>query len=114
VRTRRIAKSRAAVHVPAVDIRCNGEMFVALLREFARRTAQEHRENLQPAHSQLRLINSIARETLVTTREFSRTHTARARRNSPDVKQKGQWRGSWRHFLSRSWPLPFARLGEAG
>jgi hypothetical protein len=54
---------------------------VALVREFARRTAQEHRENLQPAHSQLRLINSIARETLVTTREFSPTHTARARRN---------------------------------
>jgi hypothetical protein len=45
-------------------------MLVALLREFARRTAQEHRENLQPAHSQLRLINSIARETLVATREF--------------------------------------------
>jgi hypothetical protein len=68
--TSRKAKSRVAVHVPAVDIRGNGEMFVALLREFACRTAQEHRENLQPAHSQLRVINSIARETLVATREF--------------------------------------------
>jgi hypothetical protein len=54
---------------------CNGhsmkrrKMFVALLREFARRTAQEHRENLQSAHSQLRLINSIAREILGATRE---------------------------------------------
>ena len=48
-------------------------MLVALLREFARRTTQEHRENLQSAHSQLRLINSIARETLITTREFSLT-----------------------------------------
>jgi hypothetical protein len=44
-------------------------MFVALLREFACRTAQEHRENLQSAHSQLRVINSIAREILGATRK---------------------------------------------
>jgi hypothetical protein len=76
--TRRKPNSRVAVHGRAVGDR---EMLVALLRDFARRTAQEHRENLQSAHSQLRVINSIARKTLVTTREFSRTHTARARRN---------------------------------
>src|ERR1700693_516385 len=54
-------------------------MFVVLVREFARRTAQEHRENLQPAHSQLRVINSIARETLVATSQSTRLTTARAR-----------------------------------
>ena len=76
--TRRKPNSRVAVHGRAVGER---EMLVALLRDFARRTAQEHRENLQPAHSQLRVINSIARETLVTTREFIRTHTVRRRLN---------------------------------
>jgi hypothetical protein len=60
--TRRNAKSSVAVHVHAV------EMLVALLREFARRTAQGHRGNLQSAHSQLRFINSIAREMLVATK----------------------------------------------
>jgi hypothetical protein len=77
--TTRKAKSRVAVHLPAIGIPGKREMLVALLREFARRTAQEHRENLQSAHSQLRLINSIARETLVATRQSTRLTTARAR-----------------------------------
>jgi hypothetical protein len=74
--TRRKPNSRVAVHGRAIGER---EMLVALLRDFARRTAQEHREHLQSAHSQLRLINSIARETLVTTRQSTRLTTARAR-----------------------------------
>jgi hypothetical protein len=40
-------------------------MLVAPLWEFARRTAQEYRGNFQAAHSQLRVINSTAREMLV-------------------------------------------------
>ena len=53
-----------AVHVPAVGIPGEREMLIALLREFGRRTAQEHRENPEVARPQLREINALARELL--------------------------------------------------
>lgn len=37
---------------------------VALLREFARRTAQDHRDNPEVARPQLHVINALAREVL--------------------------------------------------
>jgi hypothetical protein len=83
--TTRKPNSRVAVDGRAIGER---EMLVALLRDFARRTAQEHRERLQSAHSQLRLINSIARETLVATRESAARTTVRTRRGD-DVKPNG-------------------------
>jgi hypothetical protein len=43
------------------------QMLITLLREFARRTAQSHRENLQTVHSQLRVINGVIRNLLVAT-----------------------------------------------
>jgi hypothetical protein len=53
-----------AVHVPAVGIPDKREMLVALLREFARRTAAEHRGNPEVACPQLRVINALARQLL--------------------------------------------------
>jgi len=44
------------------------EMIVSLLREFARRTVQDHRAHLQTAHPQLRTINNLARDILATSR----------------------------------------------
>lgn len=38
------------------------EMLTALLYEFARRTAQAHRGNLQAVHGQLRFINTLAQQ----------------------------------------------------
>jgi hypothetical protein len=39
-----------------------------LLREFARRTVQDHRAHLQAAHPQLRTINDLARDILAASR----------------------------------------------
>jgi hypothetical protein len=44
------------------------EMVVSLLREFARRTVQDHRTHIQTAHPQLRTINSLARDILAASR----------------------------------------------
>jgi hypothetical protein len=44
------------------------EMLVLLLRDFARRTVQDHRANLQAAHPQLRTINTLARDILAASR----------------------------------------------
>jgi hypothetical protein len=44
------------------------ETIILLLREFARRTVQDHRANLQAAHGQLRTINNLARDILATSR----------------------------------------------
>jgi hypothetical protein len=48
------------------------EMVVSLLREFARRTAQDHRANLQTAHTQLRTINTLALDILAASRKNRR------------------------------------------
>lgn len=49
--------------------RQQSEMVVSLLREFARRTVQDHRANLEAAHGQLRTINDLARELLAASRK---------------------------------------------
>jgi hypothetical protein len=87
--TRRKAESRAAVHVHAVGIPCEREMLVGLLREFARRTAAENRNNLHAAYPQLRVINSVVREVLVTARgQIGRTNGARDQSPRPAKWQK--------------------------
>jgi hypothetical protein len=48
------------------------EVIVLLLREFARRTAHEHRANLEEAHGQLRTINDLARDILTASRKQRR------------------------------------------
>jgi hypothetical protein len=66
-----------AIHVPgsddgvtiksaAVGIPGEREMLIALLREFGRRTAQDHRGNPEVARPQLRRINALGRELLAT------------------------------------------------
>lgn len=44
------------------------EMVISLLREFARRTVQDHRADLLAAHPQLRTINDLARDILAASR----------------------------------------------
>jgi hypothetical protein len=50
----------------AVGIPGEREMLIALLREFGRRTAQDHRGNPEVARPQLRRINALGRELLAT------------------------------------------------
>jgi hypothetical protein len=50
-------------------------IIISLLREFARRTVQDHRANLQAAHPQLRTINGLARDILARSRKTQRRKT---------------------------------------
>jgi hypothetical protein len=52
------------------------EMVVLLLRDFARRTAKDHRANLQAAHTQLRAINTFALNILAASRRRQRRKAA--------------------------------------
>ena len=70
-----------AGYVPAVDIRDNGEMFVALLREFARRTAQEHRESLQPVRIGWGAFSGSKRGIMMVLRRTVKQGVAKAERH---------------------------------
>jgi hypothetical protein len=52
------------VQFPVVGIPGQGKMLVALLREFAHRTATDHRGNPEAARPQLHMINALARQLL--------------------------------------------------
>jgi hypothetical protein len=79
-------RSQSRAILPNSQKPAQSQMLVQLLRSFAQRTAVEHRANLQAAHGQLRLLNTLALE-ITSAGSGKRKHAVSAQRSRSQIRE---------------------------